>query len=170
MQFQLNDNKVALILCLLGIAFGLAIGNFIKDEANSFHSVEIASYVIPPLISFGLAAGLAVQLASVFLSWTTLYWSNNLYQNTDLYYSWIIEILISIPLGVLIIFNIFSGYSVSLGFVVSYAIDLILSPIVMIFVGWHTMHLLLFNAILLLPLYIVSTAIIWLVEFGRSLV
>jgi hypothetical protein len=164
MQFQLSDNKIALLLCLLGIAFGLTIGNFIKDGADSFHSIEIFNYQIPPLISFGITAGLAVQLASVLLSWITLY------GGTELYFTRIIQILIGIPMGVLIILNIFSGYLVTLGFVIPYIFDILLSWIVMILVGWHTMHLLWANAVSLLPLYIISTGIIWFIESCRSMV
>jgi hypothetical protein len=163
-QFWSSEERIGLSLCLLGIVFGLTIGVFSKDWAESFRSIEIFSYQIPQLISFGIAAGFAVQLASILLSWITLY------GGTELYFTRIIEILIGIPMGVLIVFDIFSGYLVTLGFVIPYVLDLILFPIVMIFVGWHTMHLLLFNAISLLPLYIVSTGIIWLVDFGRSIV
>jgi hypothetical protein len=163
-QFWSGEERIGISLCLLGIAFGSIVGIFSKDWAESFHSIEIFSYPIPPLISFGIAAGLAVQLVSVLLSWITLY------GGTELYFTRIIQILIGIPMGVLIIFNIFNGYLVTLGFVIPYALDLILSPIVMIFVGWHTIHLLWFNAILLLPLYIVSTGIIWLLESFRSIV
>ena len=149
---------------MLGVAVGLAIGTFSKNWGESFQSIEVIGYHISALISFGIAAGLAVQLASVLLSWTTLY------RGTESYFTRIIHILIGIPIGVLIIFNIFSGYSVTLGFVIPYAIDLILSPFVMIFIGWNTMHLLWSNAISLLPLYIVSTGIIWSIEFWRSIV
>jgi hypothetical protein len=169
-QFWSSEERIGLLLCLLGTVFGLTIGAFSKDWAESFYSIEIFSYPIPSLISFGIAAGLAVQLASVFLSWITLYWSTKLYQNADLYYSWMIQILIGIPMGVLIIFNIFSGYLVALGFVIPYLLDILLTWIVMIFVGWHTMHLLWFNAISLLPLYIISTVIIWFIESCRSIV
>ena len=171
---MINDWKqfwsVEHILVLLGTVFGLAIGYFIKDGAESFHSIDIFSYPIPPLISFGTAAGLAVQLVSVFLSWITLYWSTKLYQNTGLYYSWIIQILVGIPMGLMIIFNMFSGYSVTLGFIIPYILDLLLLPLVMIFVGWHTMHLFLANAVSLLPLYIISTAIIWFIESCRAII
>jgi hypothetical protein len=163
-QFWSSEQKTGLSLCLLGMAFGLTIGNFIKDWAASFHSIEIFSYQIPPLISFGIAVGLAVQLSSVLLSWITLY------GGTELYFTRIIQLLIGIPMGVMIILNIFNGYLVALGFVIPYALDLLLSPLIMIFVGWHTMHLFWSNAISLLPLYIASTGIIWLLEFGRSIV
>jgi hypothetical protein len=163
-QFWSSEERIALSLCLLGVAFGLTIGIFSKDLSESFHSIEIFNYQITSLISFGIAAGLIVQLASVLLSWITLY------GGTELYFTRIIQILIGIPMGVLIILNVFSGYLVTLGFVIPYIFDLILSPIVMIFVGWHTMHLLWANAVSLLPLYVVSTGIIWLVTFGRSIV
>jgi hypothetical protein len=167
-KFWSSGEKIGLLLCLLGIAFGLTIGIFSKNCAESFHSIEIFSYQIPSLISFGITAGLTIQLASVLLSWTTLHWSIKLYQNTNLYWSWIIQILIGVPIGVLIIFNIFSGYSVTFGFIIPYTFALIFPPIIMIFVGWSTIHLLWINAISLLPLYLVSTGIIWLVEFGRK--
>jgi hypothetical protein len=64
-------------------------------------------------------------------------------------------------MGVLLVFNVFSGYLVALGFVTPFILAIILSCVVMIIVGWHTMHLFLANAISLLPLYLVSTAIIW---------
>jgi hypothetical protein len=163
MQLQLSENRITLILCWLGIAFGLTIGYFIKDGAESFQSIKIFSYQIPSFISFGIAIGLAVQLASVLLSWIMLY------GGTKLYFDRIIYLLTGIPMGVLIILNIFNGYLVALGFVIPYAFDLLLSPLVMIFVGWHTIHLFWFNATSLLPLYIASTGIIWLVEFGRSM-
>jgi hypothetical protein len=156
--------RILLSLCLLGAAFGLTIRIFSKDWGESFHSIQIFNYQIPQLISFGIAAGLAVQLASVLLSWITLY------GGTELYFTRIIQILIGIPMGVLIVFNIFSGYLVALGFVIPYILDTLLTWIVMIFVGWHTMHLLWANAVSLLPLYIISTGIICLVNFGRSIV
>jgi hypothetical protein len=163
-QFWSSEGRIGLSLCLLGIAFGLTIGAFSKDWAESFHSIEIFSYQIPQLISFGIAAGFAVQMASVLLSWITLY------RGTELYFTRIIQILIGIPMGVLIVFNIFNGYLVALGFVIPYILDILLTWIVMIFVGWNTMHLLWANAFSLLPLYIISTGIIWLVNFGRSIV
>jgi hypothetical protein len=169
-QFCFSEERIARSLCLLGIAFGLAIGIISKDWAESFRSIEVIGYQIPPLIAFGIAGGLTIQLVSVLLSWATLYWSAKLYQNANLYYFWIIQILLGIPIGVLVVFNIFSGYSVAIGFVIPYVLALILYPIVMIFVGWDTMHLLLFNAISLLPLYIVSTGIIWFVEYCRSII
>ena len=162
-QFWSSEGRIGSSLCLLGVVFGLTIGVFSKDWAESFHSIEVIGYHIPPPLSFGIAISLAVQLASVLSSWITLY------GGTELYFNRIIDLLIGIPMGVLIILNIFNGYLVALGFVIPYALDLILSPLVMIFVGWHTMHLLWFNAISLLSLYIASTIIIWLVEFGRSM-
>ena len=162
-QFWSSEERIGLSLCLLGIVFGLTIGIFSKDWAESFDSIEVIGYHIPPPLSFGIAIGLAVQLASVLSSWITLY------GGTELYFGRIIQLLIGIPMGVLIILNIFNGYLVALGFVIPYALDLILSPLVMIFVGWYTMHLLWANAISLLSLYIASTIIIWLVEFGRSI-
>jgi hypothetical protein len=169
-QFCFSEEKIARSLCLLGIVFGLTIGIISKDWAESFRSIEVIGYQIPPLISFGIAGGLTIQLVSVLLSWATLYQSTKLYQNTELYYTRIFKILLGIPIGVLVVFNIFSGYSVAIGFVIPYVLALILFPIVVIFVGWHTMHLLVFNAISLLPLYIISTSIIWFVEYCRSIV
>ena len=163
-QFWFNEGRIGLSLCLLGVVFGLTIGYFTKDWAESSHSIQIFNYQIPPLISFGIASGLAVQLASVLLSWITLY------GGTELYFTRIIHILDGIPMGVMIIFNIFSGYSVTLGFIIPYILDLLLLPFVMIFVGWHTMHLFLANAVSLLPLYIISTAIIWFIESCRSII
>jgi hypothetical protein len=71
-QFWASEERIALILCLLGIAFGLTIGNFIKDWAESFHSIEIFSYQIPLLISFGTVVGLDVRIISVVAIWTVL--------------------------------------------------------------------------------------------------
>jgi hypothetical protein len=163
-QFWLIEERMGSSLCLLGIVFGLTIGAFSKDWAESFHSIEIFNYQIPPLISFGIAAGLAVQLVSVLLSWITLY------GGTELYFTRIIHILIGIPMGVLIIFNIFNGYLVALGFVIPYILAILLTWIVMIVVGWHTMHLLWANAVSLLPLYIISTGIIWFIESCRLII
>jgi hypothetical protein len=163
-QFWSNEEeRIGILLCLLGIAFGLTIGYFIKDRAASFHSIEIFSYQLSSLISFGIAVSLAVQMSSVLLSWITLY------GGTELYFTRIINLLIGIPMGMLIVLNVFSGYLVTLGFVIPYILDILLSWIVIIIVGWHTMHLLWANAMLLLPLYLISTVVIWLIESSRSL-
>jgi hypothetical protein len=173
MQFQLNENKIALLLCLLGIAIGLTIGIFIKDGTASFHmighishfAIEIIGYQIPSLILFGAIVGLMTQIISVWLSWLTLAaWG------TELYHTRIAWLLMGIPMGILIVFNIFSDRLVALGFVITYTIDLLLPWIPMIIVGWHTMHLLWFNGISLLILYLISNLIIWSIEFGRSIV
>ncbi|WP_310488463.1 hypothetical protein [Chamaesiphon sp. VAR_69_metabat_338] len=171
-QLWFSEESIGRSLCLLGVALGLAVGIFCKDWAESFHSIghsphfmnDLIGYQIPSLISFGIAGGLTIQLVSVLLSWATLY------QSAELYHTRIIEILLGVPIGVLIIFNIFSGYLVALGFVIPYVFALIFFPVVMIFVGWDTMHLLVFNAIFLMPLYMISAGIIWSVNFGRSIV
>ena len=100
-QFWSSEERIVLSLCLLGIVFGLTIGIFSKDWAESFDSIEVIGYHIPPPLSFGIAIGLAVQLASVLSSWITLY------GGTELYFGRIIQLLIGIPMGVLIILNIF---------------------------------------------------------------
>ena len=164
MQFQLNENRIILLLCCLGIVFGLTIGYFIKDGAESFNSIEIFDkYQIPALISFGLIVGLATQIVSVLLSWVTLDRGNESYWNRV---SWL---LIGLPMGILIALNIFNGYLVALGFVIPYILDILLTWIVIMVVGWRTMHILWLNAISLLPLYIISTGIIWSINFGRSM-
>jgi hypothetical protein len=160
----LNEDRTVLSLCSLGIVFGLAIGYFIKDWAGSFHSIEIFGYQITPLISFGIAAGLSIQAISILFSWVALS------RGTELYFDRIICILIGVPMGVEIVLNIFSGYLVALGFIIPYILSILLNCVVMTFVGWHTMHLFWFNAISLLPLYLVLTGITWLIEFCRSIV
>jgi hypothetical protein len=166
----LSEEGTALLLCLLGIAIGLMIGYFIKDGAISFHSIEVIGYQIPSAMSYGIFAGFIVQLVSVVLSWLALGWSIKSLQSTNFYYTWIFEILTGIPMGTAIVFDLFSGYSVTFGFVVSHVIAILLTPVVMIIVGWNTMHLLWFNVISLLPLYLVLTGITWFVEFCRSIV
>jgi hypothetical protein len=163
-EFWLSEKKIGLSLCLLGMVFGLTIGNFIKDWAASFHSIEILNYQILSLISFGIAIGLSIQIASVLLSLVASLCNN-------LHYNRLFCLLIGIPIGVIIIFNVFCSYLVSLGFIISYTLNLLLpSWIFMRIVGWNTTYLLLANATLLLSIYLVSTGIIWLIDFGRSIV
>ncbi len=164
MQFHPNENRITFLLWLMGMVFGLSTGYFIKDGAESFHSIQIFNYQIPQLISFGMTVSLAIQLVSVLLSWMALN------RGTEFYHTQIVWLLMGVPMGMIIILNVFGGYLVALGFVIPNILDIIFSPIVMIFVGWHTMHLLWANAVSLLPLYIISTGIIWFVESCRSLV
>ena len=88
----------------------------------------------------------------------------------SLHYNRVFCLLIGIPIGVLIILNVFCSYLVSLGFIIPYTLNLLLpSWVVMRIVGWNATYLLLTNATSLLSIYLVSTGIIWLIDFGRSM-
>ncbi len=163
-QFWSGEGRIALSLCLLGMAFGLTIGIFNKDWGDSFQSIEIFGYQFSSPILFGAVVALATQIVSILLSWVPLYQGNESRWNN------VIWLLTGLPIGILIVLNVFNGYLVALAFVIPYILNIILSPVVMMFVGWHTMHLFWFSAILLLPLYIISTGIIWSIESCRSLV
>ncbi len=164
MQFQLNENRINFLLCILGMVCGLTIGYLIKDGAKSFDSFEIFSYDIPSFILFGIVTGLTIQITSVLLSMMACL-------GNDLYYNRIFCLLISMPIGILIIFNVFSSYLITLGFVIPYIINILLpSWIVMRIVGWNTTYLVLANASSLLSIYIIPTGIVWLIESLISIV
>ena len=99
-QFWSSEGRIGSLLCLLGIVFGLTIGVFSKDWAESFHSIEIVGYHIPPPLSFGIAAGLAVQLVSVLSIRIAMLNRNNKLDNL------IVWLLFTMPFGILTIFNI----------------------------------------------------------------
>jgi hypothetical protein len=163
-EFWLSEQRISIVLCLAGILFGLITGTAIAGRSEYFPVIEIFNkYQIPALISFGMIVALATQIVSVLLSWVMLARSNESHWNNVSWFS------IGLPMGILIALNIFNGYLVALGFVIPYILDILLTWIVMMFVGWHTMHILWLNAISLLPLYLVSTGIIWSIEFGRSM-
>jgi hypothetical protein len=162
-QFWSNEESIIIFLCLVGIVFGLMTGITIKEWKEYLPLIEILSDQIPSPISFGASVGLATQIVSILLSWVILC------LGTELYHNRIIWLLIGLPMGILIPLNVFSGYLVAIGFVIPYILAILLSWIVMLIVGWHTMHLLWLNAMSLLPLYIASTGIIWLMEFGKSI-
>lgn len=163
-EFWSKEEKIVVFLCSIGIVVGLVTGSAIAGWSEYFPVIEIFNkYQIPALISFGMIVALATQIASVLLSWVMLVRGNESHWNNV---SWL---LIGLPMGILIALNIFNGYLVALGFIIPYILDILLTWIVMMFVGWHTMHILWLNAISLLPLYLVSTGIIWLVEVCRYL-
>jgi hypothetical protein len=141
----------------------LTIGNFIKDGAESFHSIELVGYHIPPPLSFGITAGLAVQIVSVLSIRIAMLNRNHNIDNL------IIGLLFTIPFGILTIFNVFSDRLVSFGFICSYISALMPFPI-MIIVGMDAMCFLVMNALYLLPFYIVSTGVVWLMQLSRSIV
>jgi hypothetical protein len=153
------------IIILLSITFGLTIGYFIQEGAESFNWIEIVGYQIPSFITFGVIAGLTIQTVSVLSSWmATACFGDDLYNR-------IFCLLIGVPIGMVIAFNIFGGYFVALGFVIPYILNTLLPDwVVMRIFGWNTTYLLLGNAISLLPLYIVSSGIIWFIEYCRSMV
>jgi hypothetical protein len=159
-QFWSSEERTVILLCLLGMLLGLTIGNFIKDGAASFQSIRLVGYQIPSLISFGAMVGLAVQLVSTVLIRIVLKWHSNLY-------TWP---LFGIPFGILIIFNVLSDRLVSVGFIIPYIFALLLPFIMIIFVGMDAMCFLTLNTICLLPFYLVSTGIAWLLKFSRSIV
>jgi hypothetical protein len=164
-KFWLSEQRIYIVICLAGILVGLITGNAIAGWSEYFPVIEIFNkYQIPALISFGMIVSLATQIVSVLLSWVMLARGNEPHWNDV---SWL---LIGLPMGILIALNVFNGYLVALGFIIPYILDILLTSILMIFVGWNTMHILWLNAISLLPLYLVSTGIIWLIEFGRSIV
>lgn len=150
-QFWSSEERIVLSLCLLGVLFGSTIGVFSKDWGDYFRSIELIGYQIPSVISFGIIVSLAIQLTSILLSWIALV------RGTDFYHTRIVWLLIGVPFGMLIVLNVFDGYLVAIGFVIPYIVDIILTPIVMMSVGWHTMNLLWANAVSLIPLYIIST-------------
>jgi hypothetical protein len=164
-QFWLSEQRGYILLFLVGILFGLITGNAIARWVEYFPVIEIFNkYQIPALMSFGIIVALATQIVSVLLSWVMLDRGNESHWNSV---SWL---LIGIPMGILIALNIYNGYLVALGFIIPYILDIPLTWIVMMVVGWHTMHILWLNAISLLPLYIISTGIIWFIESWRSIV
>lgn len=175
MQFQLNENRINFLLCILGIVFGLNIGYFIKDGAESFRSIghnphfenEIFNNQIASLISFGIAAGIAVQVVSVLLIWIVMAWNIKQYDFTPW---WLIGIpfgLIGIPIGMLVIFDVFSDRLVSFGFIATYILHLTIPSLSMIVVGFPLLYI---NALYLLFFYVVSTVIVWLLESFMSIV
>jgi hypothetical protein len=161
-QFWLSEERIGILLCLLGIAVGLTIGYFIKDGATSFHSIEIFSYQIPSLMSFGVVVGLDVQIISVVAIWIALKRNSKLYVPV----TWL---LFGIPFGILTIINVISDRLVSVGFIAPYIFDFLLPFIIIMFVGMDAMCFLAINALYLLPFYIVSTGVVWLLEFSRSI-
>jgi uncharacterized membrane protein len=161
-QFWSSEGKIVLLLCFLGVSLGSIVSFFSKDWGESFDSIELIGYKIPETISFEITVSLAIQLTSVFLSRLALY------RGADFYHKQIVWLLTGVPLGILIVLNIFDVYLVAIGFVIPYIAEIILTPIMMIFVGWDTMHLLWANALSLIPLYIISTGTIWVVESCRS--
>jgi hypothetical protein len=159
-QFWSSEESTVILLCLLGMLLGLTIGNFVKDSAASFQSMMLVGYQIPSLISFGAMVGLAVQLVSTVLIRIVLKWHSNLY-------TWP---LFGIPFGILIIFNVLSDRLVSVGFIIPYIFDLLLPCLIIIFVGMDAMCFLAVNALYLLPFCLISTGIVWLLKFSRSIV
>jgi hypothetical protein len=158
-EFWLSEQRIFIILCLAGALVGLITGSAVAGWSEYFPAIEIFNEnQILKLISFGMIVALITQIVSVFLSWVMLdnesHWNN---------IGWF---LIGLPMGIMIALNIFNGYLVALGFVIPYILDI---WIVMMFVGWHTWQILWLNAISLLPLYIISTGIIWSIDFGRSM-
>jgi hypothetical protein len=162
-QFWSSEERIGLSLCLLGMIFGLTIGVFSKDWAKSFHSIELMGYQIPPPLSFGIIAGFAVQIVSVLSIWIVMLNRNNKLDNL------ITWLLFTIPFGILTIFNVLSDRLVSFGFICSYISALMPFPI-MIIVGMDAMCFLVINALYLLPFYIVSTGVVWLMQLSRSIV
>jgi hypothetical protein len=160
-QFWFSEQSVGRSLCLLGVAFGLIVGIFCKDWAESFRSIQLIGYRIPPLVSFGAAIGLDVLIISVVAIWIALNRNSKLYEPV----TWF---LFGIPFGILTIFNVFSDRLVSFGFICAYIPALIPFPL-MIIVGMDAMCFLWINALFLLPFYIVSTGIIWLLTLSRSM-
>jgi hypothetical protein len=158
-EFWLSEQRIFIILCLAGALVGLITGSAVARWSEYFPSIEIFNEnQILKLISFGMIVALATQIVSVFLSWVMLdnesHWNNT---------SWF---LIGLAMGIMVALNIFNGYLVALGFVIPYILDI---WIVMMFVDWYTMQILWLNAISLLPLYIISTGIIWSIGFVRSM-
>jgi hypothetical protein len=159
----LNEDRDVLLLCLLGIVFGFAIGYFIKDWAISFHSFEIFGCQIPSMMSFGAVISLAIQILGVAASWVALK------QNSKFYDS-ILCPLFTIPFGILTIFNVLSDRLVSVGFITPYVLNLLLRSIILIFIGMDAMCFLVMNALYLIPFYIVSAGVVWLIESIGSIV
>jgi hypothetical protein len=158
-EFWLSEQRIFIILCLAGALVGLITGSAVAGWSEYFPSIEIFNEnQILKLISFGMIVALVTQIVSVFLSWVMLdnesHWNNT---------SWF---LIGLAMGIMVALNIFNGYLAALGFVIPYILDI---WIVMMFVDWYTMHILWLNAISLLPLYIISTGIIWSIGFVRSM-
>jgi hypothetical protein len=163
-EFWLGEQRIYIVLCLAGILVGLITGNAVAGWSKYFPIIEIFNkYQIPALISFGMIVALATQIVSVLLSWVMLDRGNESHWNNACWFS------IGLSVGTMIALNIFNGYLVALGFVIPYILDILLTGIVMMFVDWYTMHILWLSAISLLPLYIISTGIIWSLGFGRSM-
>jgi hypothetical protein len=161
-QFWSSEERILLSLCLSGAAFGLTIGTIGKDWGESFPSIELIGYDIPPPLSFGITAGVAVQTIGVVAMWVALNRNNKLYDS-------VLGLLFGIPFGILTVFNVLSDYLVSFGFICSYISALMPFPI-MIIVGMDAMCFLVMNALYLLPFYIVSTGVVWLIQLSRAIV
>jgi hypothetical protein len=158
-EFWLSEQRIFIILFLSGALVGLITGSAVAGWSEYFPAIEIFNEnQILKLISFGMIVALVTQIVSVFLSWIML--DNESHWNNACWF------LIGLAMGIMVALNIFSGYLVALGFVIPYILDI---WIVMMFVGWHTWHILWLNAISLLPVYIISTGIIWSIDFGRSM-
>jgi hypothetical protein len=162
-QFWSSEESTVILLCLLGMLLGLTIGNFVKDSAASFRSIKVIDYQIPDPISFGAVVGLDIQIISVVAIWIVLNRNSKLYVPV----TWF---LFGIPFGILTIFNVFSDRLVSVGFIIPYIFDLLLPCLIIIFVGMDAMCFLAVNALYLLPFCLISTGIVWLLKFSRSIV
>jgi hypothetical protein len=160
-QFWSSEERIGLSLCSLGILFGLTIGVFSKDWAESFHSIELIGYHIPSPLAFGITAGFAVQVVSALSIRIVM-----LNRKLDNLMVWL---LFTMPFGILTVFNVLSDRLVSFGFICSYISALMPFPI-MIIVGMYAMCFLVMNALYLLPFYIVSTGVVWLMQLSRSIV
>jgi hypothetical protein len=169
-QFWSSEERKTRSLCLLGMLLGLTIGMFSKDWTESFYSIgqnprfaiEIFGHRIPSFISFGAVVGLDIQIISVVAIWIALKRDSKLYVPV----TWL---LFGIPFGILTIFNVLSDRLVSAGFIIPYVFDLLLPFIAIVFVGMDAMCFLAINALYLLPFYIASTGIVWLLAFSRSM-
>jgi hypothetical protein len=114
-------------------------------------------------ILFGAVVGLGIQIISVVAIWIVLNRNSKLYVPV----TWL---LFGIPFGILTIFTVLSDRLVSVGFIIPYLFDLLLPFIMIIFVGMDAMCFLAVNALYLLPFYLISTGIVWLLKFSRSIV
>jgi hypothetical protein len=114
-------------------------------------------------ILFGAVVGLGIQIISVVAIWIVLNRNSKLYVPV----TWL---LFGIPFGILTIFTVLSDRLVSVGFIIPYLFDLLLPFIMIIFVGMDAMCFLAVNALYLLPFYLISTGIVWLLKFSRLIV
>ncbi|MEL6440744.1 MAG: hypothetical protein AAFQ80_16000 [Cyanobacteria bacterium J06621_8] len=155
-QSVLQQKKYLLLLYSLGCIQGALSGYFFLRTLDDFslylHNIFMSSKIwsiLPYNFILGFLFGLLIQGISVYFIWILMSYKSNLYEPI----TWL---CIGLSLGIFAVTSDVGGLIFSSGFILTYALIIIIPHVLVFFTGTEAMAFLVFDAAKLIILYLIS--------------